>query len=288
MISRRLAVSSLAALIAVLVLSAYGRCGGGDKFRRSREIHQPGAGSASRRRWSRRSSRVFTEDGFTFAQLIFHNYAGYRCGGGRLWDDDSPDADLTLTYRMFQLTSLTMRPGLNFIDITTKELERNPFVYVAAAGRMELADDEVSALRHYLLNGGFMMADDFWGDDQWHHFYDQMKRVFPEREPVLLTLEDRIFHNVFEFKLPQIPSVGTFLNYGMAYEPGASYVEQDHGPHYYGIYDDKHRMMVLVCHNNHFGDGWEHESDDERYFDIFSEPMGYPLFINILVYTTTH
>ncbi len=287
MISRKLAVSSLVVLIAVLVLSAYGQYGGG-RFRRSREIRNPEQ-LREQEEMEQALKPGFHEDGFTFARLIFHNYAGYGYGGGRLWDDDSPDADLTLTYRMFQLTSLTIRPGLNFIDITTKDLERNPFVYVAAAGRMELTDEEVSALRHYLLNGGFMMADDFWGDDQWHHFADLMKQVFPEREPVELTLEDRIFHNVFDFKkLPQIPSVGTFFRYGLAYEPGASYVERDHGPHYYGIYDDKHRMMVLACHNNHFGDGWEHESDDERYFDIFSEPMGYPLFINILVYTTTH
>ena len=60
-------------------------------------------------------------------------------------------------------------------------------------------------------------------------------------------------------------------------------MERGHDPHYYAIYDDKHRMMVLICHNNHFGDGWEHETDDESYFDTFSEPMAYPMFINILV-----
>jgi hypothetical protein len=47
-------------------------------------------------------------------------------------------------------------------------------------------------------------------------------------------------------------------------------------------------MMVLVCHNNHFGDGWEHEGDDESYFDIFSMPMAYPMFINILTYAMAH
>ena len=154
---------------------------------------------------------------------------------------------------------------------------------------MTLRDDEVTALRNYLLNGGFLMADDFWGDDQWHHFYEEMQRVFPKREPVQLTIADPIFHIVFDLKqLPQIPSVGTFLNYRISYDPGPSYVEMGHDPHFYGIYDDKQRMMVLVCHNNHFGDGWEHETDDESYFDTFSEPMGYPMFINVLFYVTTH
>ncbi len=46
--------------------------------------------------------------------------------------------------------------------------------------------------------------------------------------------------------------------------------------------------MALLCHNNHYGDGWEHEGDDTRYFDRFSEPMGYPMLLNILVYTMSH
>ena len=47
-------------------------------------------------------------------------------------------------------------------------------------------------------------------------------------------------------------------------------------------------MIALICHNNHYGDGWEHEGDDPSYFDRFSEPMGYPMLINILVYTMSH
>jgi hypothetical protein len=94
---------------------------------------------------------------------------------------------------------------------------------------------------------------------------------------------------VFDFKkAPQIPSVGAFLNTRQFYDPGWPYVEKDNGPHYYAIYDDKRRMMVVICHNNHFGDGWEHETDDTSYFDTISEPMAYPMFINILVYAMTH
>jgi hypothetical protein len=221
--------------------------------------------------------------------LRFGADQGYRFGGGRTWGDDTPEADLSLTYRLYEVTSLKVRPGLNYIDITTKDLANYPFVYVAAAGRLVLTDDEVAALRNYLLNGGFLMVDDFWGDDQWQHFYEQIKRVFPDREPVELTLDNRIFHTVFDFKkAPQIPSVGAFLNTRQFYDPGWPYVEKDNGPHYYAIYDDKRRMMVVICHNNHFGDGWEHETDDTSYFDTISEPMAYPMFINILVYAMTH
>jgi hypothetical protein len=232
----------------------------------------------------------FREDVFTFARLRFSNVEeGGAFGGGRSWGDDSPQADLNLSYRLFQVTSWKIRPGFNCADITTSEMEKYPFVYLAAAGRLVLTDQEAADLRHYLLNGGFMMVDDFWGDDQWDHFYGQMKRVFPEREPVELTLDDRIFQTVYPFKQePQIPSVGSYQQTGQSFDPYWPFINKDHSPHYYAIYDDKHRMMAVICHNNHYGDGWEHESEDQGYFNRFSEPMGYPMFINILYYAMTH
>ncbi len=232
----------------------------------------------------------FEEDVFTFARLRFsQTERGYGFGGGREWDDDSPEADFNLTFRMYQVTSLKVRPGLNIIDITTKDLEKYPFVYLASAGRLVLEESEVADLRKYLLNGGFLMADDFWGDEQWDHFYQQIKRVFPKREPVELPLNHPIFHTVYNFKKePQMPSVGVFFRYRDSFEPGWPYYIKDHGPHYYGIFDDKNRMMAIICHNNHYGDGWEHDGDDESYFDTFSEPMAYPMFINILSYAMSH
>ena len=232
----------------------------------------------------------FREDTLTFARLKFQ-YAerSFGYGGGRPWDDDAPNADLNLTYRLYEGTSLVVRPGLNFIDITTKDLERYPFVYLAASGRVIFTDEEVAALRHYLTRGGFIMADDFWGDNQWEHLREQMGRILPGHEPVELPLEDRIFHTVFDFKKqPQIPSVGAYQSTGQSYDPGWDYNQNNHDPHYYAVYDDKKHMVALLCHNNHYGDGWEHEGHDESYFDRFSEPMGYPMFINILVYTMTH
>jgi hypothetical protein len=285
--SRKYLVPMVALLGGIFLLSAHGQFGGG-RFRRGYETRNPDE-LREQQEMGKAIKPGFEEDTFTFARLRFDADTGYGLGRGRLWDDDTPEADLTLTYRLYQLTSLKVRPGLNFIDITTNDLENYPFVYLAAAGRLELSDDEAATLRHYLLNGGFLMVDDFWGDEQWHHFYDQIKRVFPNREPVELTLAHQIFHNVFDFKkLPQIPSVGAFLSYRISYDPGPSYVEKGHDPHFYAIYDDKQRLMVLICHNNHFGDGWEHETDDESYFDTFSEPMAYPMFMNILFYVMSH
>jgi hypothetical protein len=275
-------------LAALALLSADAQWRSGGRFRRGYEIRDPER-IKEQDQMEKALNPEFREDVFTFARLKFQADRDWRFGGGRLWDDDAPEADLNLIFRLHEVTSLKVRPGLNFIDITTKDLEKYPFVYLASAGRAVLMDEEVTALRRYLLGGGFIMADDFWGDEQWAHFHEQLKRILPEREPVELTLDHRIFHSVFDFKKqPQIPSVGAYLRTGQSYDPGWPYYEKNQEPHYYAVYDDKQRMVALLCHNNHYGDGWEHEGDDETYFDRFSEPMAYPMLINILVYTMAH
>jgi hypothetical protein len=285
--------SKYAAILVVVLgtlvwFSVHAQSRNGWRWRRSYEIRDPEL-QREQDEMEKALNPELREDVFTFARLKFDADRDWRYGGGRLWDDDAPEADLNLIFRLHEVTSLKVRPGLNFIDITTKELIKYPFVYLASAGRVVLTEEEVTALRQYLLSGGFLMADDFWGDDQWGHFHEQLQRIFPNREPVEIGLTNRIFHTVFDFKQePQIPSVGTYLHTGQSYDPGWPFEEKNHDPHYYALYDDKQHMIALLCHNNHYGDGWEHEGDDESYFDKFSEPMGYPMLINILVYTMTH
>jgi len=275
-------------LVAAVLLAARAQFFGGGRAHRGYEIRDPEL-IREQDEMQKAIDPKFSEDVFTFARLKFAGSESFRFGGGRNWDDDTPQADLSLTWRLYQVTSLKVRAGLNYVDITTKDLANYPFVYAAAGGRLELTEDEISALHTYLLSGGFLMVDDFWGDDEWQHFYEQIKRVFPDREPVELSLDNRIFHTVFDFKQePQIPSVGAFLSDGQSYDPGWPYSEKTHEPHYYALYDDNQRMMAIICHNNHYGDGWEHETDDHAYFDRFSEPQAYPMFINILVYAMTH
>lgn len=54
------------------------------------------------------------------------------------------------------------------------------------------------------------------------------------------------------------------------------------------IYDDKGRMMMIICHNTDLGDGWEREGENEVYFHEFSETKSYPMGINIVFYAMTH
>jgi len=186
------------------------------------------------------------------------------------------------------MTSLKVDPEGKVLELTDPELFNYPFIYIVEPGGLYFEDEEVTYLRQYLLRGGFLMVDDFWGDYEYENLRHQMKRVFPEREPEELPLEHPIFHCVFDLKeKPQIPNVGTgtYSQYtGVTWERG----EDTRTPHYKGIFDDKGRLMVIICHNTDLGDGWEREGDNVYYFREFSEKKAYPLGINIIFWAMTH
>ena len=224
----------------------------------------------------------FKHDVFTFARLRYNSHRGW----GR-WATDFPYCDLNFSYRLQQLTSLKVDPKGKILEISDPALFDYPWVYMIEPGGLEFTEEEVEALRRYLLNGGFMMVDDFWGEDEWYNFYVQIKRVFPDREPVELPLEHPIFHCVYDLKeKPQIPSIGA----AQAGRFNGRTWERDDArePHYKGIFDDKGRMMTIICHNTDLGDGWEREGEDPWYFREFSEKKAYPLGINIVFYAMTH
>ncbi len=107
------------------------------------------------------------------------------------------------------------------LQLTDPELFDYPFIYIVEPGGLMFTQDEVQALRRYLLNGGFLMVDDFWGEDEWYNFYYEIKRVFPDREPVELPLSHPIFHAVFDLKeKPQIPSINVAIQGRPMASPG--------------------------------------------------------------------
>lgn len=232
---------------------------------------------------------AFAEDVFTFARLKHESGGGWGYGRRANWMEDAPNADVMLAFRVHEITSLNVRPGFNPIEFTKDDLSHFPFVYLSGVERLAIRDDEAAVLHNYLLSGGFVLVDNFWGDAAWRNFANELRRIFPHLEPVELGLSHPIFHSVYDFKAkPQIPTAGVFENFGIFYDPNRDYDEMGHEPHYFALFDEKGRMMMLMCHNNHFGDGWEHEGDDPNYFHVIAEGMAYPMFINTLVYAMTH
>ena len=233
----------------------------------------------------------FESDVFTFVRIRYSSGGrGYRRGGWEQWAIDYPDADLNISYRLQQMTSMKVDPNGKVLEIGDPELFRYPFIYIVEPGDLIFEDEEVKILRRYLLNGGFLMVDDFWGDDEWDNLEAEIKRVFPDRAIMDLPRTHAIFHCVFD--LPndlnlQIPNVrdGTWSQYtGITHERG----DNTEVAHIRGIHDDKGRLCVVICHNTDNGDGWEREGENEYYFREFSEKKAYPLGINIIFYAMTH
>jgi hypothetical protein len=245
------------------------------------------------------NSPGFEKDSFTFCRLRYiSSYGGWRRSMGS-WSTDFPDSDMNLSFRLQQMTSLLVNPDGRFLRLNNKDLYNYPWVYMVEPGRLVLNEVEVKILREYLNNGGFLMADDFWGDRQWENFANEMKKVFPEREFRELEMDHPIFHTVFDLKVPkqelQTPNVGDAMR---SLDPNSGYFgitwETRTGPtaeemHVRAITDEKGRIMVIATHNCDNGDGWEREAvGDGAFFQAFSEKRAFPLGINIIVYAMTH
>jgi hypothetical protein len=230
----------------------------------------------------------FENDVFTFARIIY-KYDRTTVPSFMAWINDYPDSDLNLSFRLQQLTSMKVDPNGRTLKLTNADLFNYPFIYMVKAGRMELRDEEVPILRKYLATGGALMADDFWGDDDWSSFESQIQRVLPNRHWVELPMN----HEIFQFPFPlhlkanknslQVPSIQRWERSGVSYRG-----EDTREMHVRAWLDDKQRIMVIATHNTDNGDGWEREGEDEDYFHQFSETRAYPLGINIIFYLMTH
>lgn len=233
----------------------------------------------------------FSKDIFTFARLKYTSSGRER--SSYAWWTDFADADLNLSYRLQQLTALKVNPDPKVVEITDPELFSYPWVFMSGAGNIVLTDLEVTTLRRYLMSGGFIMVDDFWGQTEWDGVAEAFKKILPAREPEDLPRSHQIFHCVFN--LPdevslQTPNIGSALRYR---DSGITWEDNHQGGntrdvHFRAIFDAKGRMMVMFCHNTDNGDGWEEEGGDPWFFTEFSEKKNYPLAINVIFYAMTH
>ncbi len=226
---------------------------------------------------------------FNFCRGIFG-------GGGRRgssWSVDYPRADVNLSIRLSELTRTRVsfdsnrEPNHLVVGLTDAELFQCPFVMLTEVGTLYFEDAEVETLRNYLLKGGFVWADDFWGSRAWDWWHNQIRRVLPPGEYPLvdLPLDHPLFRMQFQVKkVPQIPSINYWMGSGGdTSEAGPDSVT----PHARAIVDSDGRIMVLMTHNTDLGDSWEREGDDPNYFYHFAVD-GYALGINIVLYSMSH
>ena len=225
---------------------------------------------------------------FMFCRLQFRQNPQ---GDGNGWSVDYPRADTNLMYRLSELTttSVSKEKDGNFnhvvLALTDPELYKCPFIMMTEPGGAYFDNEEALALRDYLLKGGFLWADDFWGEYAWSVWQSQISKALPEYPTIEIPLEHALFHMLYQVpKVPQIPSIGSWFGLGASTsERGADSAV----PHARGIPDEHGNLMVLITFNTDFGDAFEREGENRAYFDQFAG-VGYAFGINALLYAMAH
>jgi hypothetical protein len=210
----------------------------------------------------------------------------YSSGGfggyGRSWAVDYPKGDqqfVAVVQRL--LREIDVYASDNSVQLDDPKLRLFPFLYAVEVGRMSLTDTEVKGLRDYLMAGGFLIVDDFWGTYQWQNFENNIRRVLPEYPIVDLPLTHEIFHTFYDIKeILQVPFSGNACS-------GAPYYEQDgYVPMVKGIFDERGRLLVLISWNSDLGDAWE-------WMELACYPLTHSKYasqlgVNTIIYAMSH
>jgi hypothetical protein len=223
-------------------------------------------------------------DGFVLCRLRYTNRRRVRKSG---WGDDYPNGDFNFLQRLAELTTIRPShwnngyPGFSQFTATDPNLFRCPVLRMQNAANNEFTDEEAARLREYLLKGGFLWMDDNW-DPDFEYIRPNLMRILPGSQIVDLPLEHPMFSVLYKLnRLPQIPAINSWFRNRQDSEIGPATV------HYYGIFDDRDHLIVLVSMNSDVSDSWEREGDNQEYFDRYS-PFGYALGVDVVVWVLTH
>ena len=173
------------------------------------------AGAQRRGRWFggaiRRPTPESFDGRFNFCRIAF-SYSSNGDGGG--WSVDYPRADINLSVRLSELTKTSIstdasgEPNHLVIRLTDPELFQCPFIMMTEVGAVYFSPEEAQRLREYLLKGGFLWADDFWGSYAWENWASEFSKVLPPNEYPMRDLprDHPMFRTQFTVDhVPQIP-----------------------------------------------------------------------------------
>ena len=219
----------------------------------------------------------------------FYFTRGIYSGGGRggrgwgrrsAWATDFPKADLQFVTVLRRLARIDVYQQENAITLDDPELRRFPFLYMLEVGSMSLTPEERTGLRDYLLAGGFLLIDDFWGSREWANFEYEIRQVFPEFPIEELTLDHNIFQAYYEIdEILQVPAINN-IRWGQTSE------RDGYVPHVLGIHDDRGRLMVLINWNTDLGDAWEWAEQPD--YPLKYSTYAFQIAVNFIIYAMSH
>jgi hypothetical protein len=193
--------------------------------------------------------------------------ARVKYDGGGDWYND-PSAIPNLCEFIQKETNIDIHTDEAKISILDESLFTYPILFLTGHGKITFSDEEAERLRNYLLQGGFLYADDDYGMDS--YFRKMMQQVFPDRSLAELPFSHDIYHAHFQFDhgLPKI------------------HEHDNKPPQGFGILDDRNRLMVFYTYETNISDGWV----DPRVYNDPPEKRETALRIgtNIIVYALMH
>jgi hypothetical protein len=232
---------------------------------------------------------------WVFARLMYPPFPGFVHGRGQRgfrgfgswkdgrssWTTDYSAADRHVSTAMRRLTRVHVRSVEQPVDLDDGDDVFNyPWLYAVEVGHWQLTDSQVKKMREFLDRGGFFMCDDFHGTEEWAVFTATMQRVFPDRPIEDIPDSDSIFHVISDLNNRyQVPGA-QYIRSGRTWE------YDGYQPHWRGIYDQKGRLMVAICHDMDLGDAWEW-ADSPQYDEKFSS-LAFRIVTNYVVYSMTH
>src|SRR5579863_6566830 len=231
--------------------------------------------------WQLPGEWTFARLMYPSSRLIYDRPRDNWLFGASNWTIDYPRSDRHLSEAVRRLTRIQTRSIEQPVNLDDgDEVYHWPWLYGVEVGHWDLTDAQAAKLRDFLLRGGFFMCDDFHGTEEWAIFVASMSRVFPDRPIVDIDNKDPIFHTIFDladrYQVPGEQFVYTHRRY-----------EKDgFDAHWRGIYDDRGRLMVAICHDMDLGDSWEH-ADNPKYPEQFSA-LGIRIGVNYITYAMTH
>lgn len=226
---------------------------------------------------------------FVVGRLMFppsRTFGWFRFGGdwtqgGTAWAVDYPRADRTFARLLRRLTRVNVRSVEQPVNLDDgDDVFDWPFLMAGLPGMWELTDAQAAKLREYLLRGGFLFCDSFFGTAEWAGFERGMRQVFPDRPIVELPKTHPLFHTVYDLDTRfQIPNFNALLG-------GVPYRADGVQPHWRAVLDDTGRVMVAIAFNNDVGDSWQWADDPD--YPQEAATLGMRMGVNFAVYAMTH
>jgi hypothetical protein len=221
--------------------------------------------------------RDIDRSGFVYARIRYHTLPWRGETSEVPWHHDYPDGDTMLPEALGRLTkSHTTPDSYQIVDIDSKDLFQYPFAYIGEPGFLNLLPGDVKNLREYLDRGGFLLLDDFRGNEFDNSHFENMERqlakIYPDRELEPVSPQHPIFHTVFDLDPQEMLPPYRMYNSGQL--------------QFFAISDPNGNIQIMVDFNNDISEYWQ--ALDIGECSLRESATAVELGVNYVIYAMTH